>query len=427
MSALMSSYGRLPVTMARGRGPELWDTDGRRYLDALSGIAVCSLGHANEAVAEAISAQARELVHTSNLYHVAEQEALGAELCRIAGMDKAFFCNSGAEANEAAIKIARRHGHAKGIGTPSIVVMDTAFHGRTLATISATGNAKLLDGFGPAVQGFVKVPYDDVDAIAALAPDARYGREDVVAVMFEPVQGEGGVHVPAPGYLGAVRELCDRHGWLLILDEIQSGMGRTGEWFAHQHAGVPPDVMTVAKALGNGVPIGACLARGDAAELIRPGSHGTTFGGNPLACRVGLTVIEEIENGGYLERVGELGTRMLEGLRAGLHNRPGVVDVRGSGLMLGVELDRPCGELVARALEAGLLINVTAGNVIRLLPPFVLTDAQADEIVGGVVAEVARFLDETDAPGADAVDAVPAGEGRPDGADAVPAERAAHG
>ena len=393
MSSLMSSYGRLPVTMARGRGPEMWDTDGRRYLDALSGIAVCSLGHANEAVAEAISAQARELVHTSNLYHVAEQEALGEELCRISGMDRAFFCNSGAEANEAAIKIARRHGHAKGIATPSIVVMDTAFHGRTLATISATGNAKLLDGFGPAVPGFVTVPYDDVDAIEALAPDARYGREDIVAVMFEPVQGEGGINVPSPGYLERVRELCDAHGWLLVLDEIQSGMGRTGEWFAHQHTGVRPDVLTVAKALGNGVPIGACLARGPAAELIVPGSHGTTFGGNPLACRVGRTVIAEIEAGGYVERAGALGARMLERLRAGLHNRPGVVEVRGAGLMLGIELERPCGELVGRALERGLLINVTAGSVVRLLPPYVLTDAQADEIVDGVVAEIVAFLD----------------------------------
>lgn len=407
MSALMSSYGRLPVTMARGRGPEMWDTEGRRYLDALSGIAVCSLGHANEAVAEAISAQARTLVHTSNLYHVAEQEALGAELCRVSGMDKAFFCNSGAEANEAAIKIARRHGHAKGIGTPSIVVMETAFHGRTLATISATGNEKLLDGFGPAVQGFIKVPYDDVDAIAALAPDVRYGREDIVAVMFEPVQGEGGIRVPSPDYLRRVRELCDRHGWLLILDEIQSGMGRTGEWFAHQHAGVVPDVMTVAKALGNGVPIGACLARGDAAELIRPGSHGTTFGGNPLACRVGLTVIEEIEKGGYVQRAGELGARMLERLRSGLHNRPGVADVRGMGLMLGVELDRPCGELVTRALDAGLLVNVTAGNVVRLLPPYVLSDEQADEIADGVVRIVTDFLESPDDAEGPSTDAPP--------------------
>ncbi len=397
MSSLMSSYGRLPVTMARGRGAELWDTEGRRYLDALSGIAVCSLGHANEAVADAVAAQARELVHVSNVYGIAEQEALGAELCRVAGMDKAFFCNSGAEANEAAIKIARRHGHAKGIATPGIVVMQTAFHGRTLATISATGNEKLLDGFGPAVQGFIKVPYDDVDAIAALAPDVRYGREDIVAVMFEPVQGEGGVHVPSPDYIARVRELCDRHGWLLILDEIQSGMGRTGKWFAHQHAGVRPDVMTVAKALGNGVPIGACLARGPAAELIQPGSHGTTFGGNPLACRAGLAVIEQIEAHGYVARAGELGTRMLEGLRSGLHNRPGVVDVRGTGLMLGVELDRPCAEIVKRALAAGLLVNVTAGNVVRLLPPFVLSDAEADEIVDGVVRAVTTFLDEDDA------------------------------
>jgi len=390
MTSLMAAYGRLPVTMASGEGAELRDTTGKRYLDALGGIAVCALGHADPAVAEAIARQARTLLHVSNLYSVPAQEALGETLCRIAGMDKAFFCNSGAEANEACIKIARLHGHAKGIATPTIVVMNTAFHGRTLATIAATGNEKIRHGFGPVTPGFVHVPFDDAEAVAAMGDS----REDIVAVMVEPVQGEGGVRVPSPGYLARLRDICDARGWLLICDEIQSGMGRTGRWFAYQHDAARPDVVSVAKALGNGMPIGACLARGDAAALIQPGSHGTTFGGNPLACTVGLTVVGEIERRELVERADVLGERLMDGFRAALHNRPGVVDIRGKGLMVGIELDKPCADLVARALEAGLLINVTAGNVVRLLPPYILSDAEADEIVRRVSSLIGEFLDE---------------------------------
>jgi len=398
MSALMSAYGRLPVTMERGEGARLWDSEGREYLDVLSGIAVCSLGHADPAVAEAIADQATRLLHTSNLYHIAEQEALGSALCRIAGMERAFFCNSGAEANEAAIKIARRHGTGRGIAAPQIIVTDTAFHGRTLATIAATGNQKLRDGFGQVTPGFLTVPFDDVAAIEALAPGGAHGRDDIAAILVEPVQGEGGINIPADDYLVRLRALCDAHGWLLVCDEIQSGMGRTGLWFGHQHAGIAPDVISVAKALGNGMPIGACLARGAAAALIQPGSHGTTFGGNPLACRVGSTVIEQIERHGLVARAGELGTRMRERLEHALHNRAGVVEVRGRGLMLGIELDRPCAELVRRALEAGLLINVTAGSVVRLLPPYILTDAEADAIVDRLGDLITAFIADSDAP-----------------------------
>lgn len=391
----MSAYGRLPVTMARGEGATLWDTEGRSYLDALSGIAVCSIGHANPALAEAIADQAGKLLHVSNLYGIQEQEQLGAELCRVADMDKAFFCNSGAEANEAAIKIARRHGTGRGIEAPMIIVTETAFHGRTLATISATGNTKLLDGFGQATPGFLVVPFNDLAAIEALAAS----RDDIAAVLIEPVQGEGGINVPDDDYLPGVRTLCDQHNWLMMCDEIQSGMGRTGKWFAHQHAGIQPDVMTVAKSLGNGMPIGSCLARGNAADLIQPGSHGTTFGGNPIACRAGLTVVQEIKKHNYVARAGELGTRMLERFRSALHNRAGVKDIRGRGLMIGVELDTPCTELVAKALEAGLLINVTAGSVVRLLPPYVLTDQEADDIVDRVAALVVEHLENAQADG----------------------------
>ena len=390
MTSLMAAYGRLPVTMASGTGAELVDTEGRRYLDALGGIAVCALGHADTAVADTIARQAKTLLHVSNLYAIPEQEALGEALCRHAAMDKAFFCNSGAEANEACIKIARLHGHARGIETPTVIVMETAFHGRTLATIAATGNAKLRRGFGPPVPGFVSVPFDDADAVEAMGET----RDDIVAVMVEPVQGESGIRTAAPGYLARLRRICDARGWLLICDEIQSGMGRTGRWFAHQHEDIVPDVMSLAKALGNGMPIGACLARGEAAELIQPGAHGTTFGGNPLACSVGLTVVREIERRELIERAGALGTRMLDAFRAALHNRPGVADVRGAGMMFGIELELPCGELVGQALERGLLINVTAGNVVRLLPPYILSDAEADAVVAGVVSLIEDFLAE---------------------------------
>jgi len=415
MSALMAAYGRLPVTMVRGEGAEMYDNKGRRYLDALGGIAVVALGHADPVFTDTVAKQLSTLLHCSNLYSIPAQEALGAELCRLAGMDKTFFCNSGAEANEACIKIARLHGHARGIENPTIIVMDTAFHGRTLATIAATGNTKIQKGFGPLTPGFVTAPFDDADSVEAIAEV----RNDIVAVMVEPVQGESGIQVPQKGYLARLREICDARGWLLICDEIQSGMGRTGRWFAHQHDNIRPDVMSLAKALGNGVPIGACLARGAAAELIQPGSHGTTFGGNPFACSAGLVVTRELARRDLVARAGVLGTRMLDGFQAALHNRPGVVEIRGKGMMIGIELEQDCPELVTRALDAGLLINVTAGNVIRLLPPFILSDAQADEIVTGVTALIEKWLDETEPAGHATGDHSPATNGPlPTGAEA---------
>jgi len=394
MEYLMSAYGRLPVSIVRGDGVKLWDDQGREYLDALSGIAVCGLGHANKAMAEALNEQVNSLLHISNLYREPLQESLAQQLCSVAGMDKAFFCNSGAEANEACIKVARLHGFNKNIETPTIIVTDTAFHGRTLATIAATGNTKIQHGFGPLTPGFVVVPYNDIDAINNI----KSKRDDIVAVLLEPVQGEGGINVPADDYLKQVRAICVEQNWLMMLDEIQSGMGRTGKWFAHQHTDIQPDVMAVAKALGNGIPIGACLARGHAAELIQPGSHGTTFGGNPLSSRAGLTVIAEMQKHDLVNRAAELGDRIQSGLRNRLHNRAGVVEVRGKGLMIGVELDKPCGELVQQALDAGLLINVASGNVVRLLPPLVLTDEQADHIVNTVSDLVIAFTEAADEP-----------------------------
>lgn len=383
----MQTYARLPVTFRRGEGAWLWDTEGRQYLDAVSGVAVCGLGHAHPAVTAAICAQAAELVHTSNLYRIEAQEALGETLARLSGMDRAFFCNSGAEANEAAIKLARLHGHARGVDLPSVVVAEGSFHGRTLATLSATANRKVQAGFEPLVQGFVRVPYND---LAALEQVARHSR-DVVAVLLEPVQGEGGVVVPDDGYLAGVRRICDQHGWLMMLDEIQTGMGRTGRWFAFQHEGALPDVMTLAKGLGNGLPIGACLARGAAAELMRPGSHGSTFGGSPLACTAALAVVRTVEQDGLIARAAELGGYLLAGLREALEGVECVREVRGKGLMVGIELSRPCAELVPRALAQGLLINVTAERVIRLLPPLVLDLAQAARIAAAV-AQLVRDL-----------------------------------
>jgi acetylornithine/N-succinyldiaminopimelate aminotransferase len=388
---LMHTYTRQPVTFTRGEGPWLYDDQGKRYLDALSGIAVCGLGHAHPAVSEALCEQARTLVHTSNLYQVATQEALGRRLCTLAGMDAAFFGNSGAEANEAALKLARLYGHKRDIAEPEIVVMEQSFHGRTLATLSATGNRKIQAGFEPLVRGFVRAPFGDLEALRQIADN----RPNVVAVLVEPVQGEGGIRIPPADYLNGLRALCDEFGWLLMLDEIQSGMGRSGRWFAHQLAGIRPDVMTVAKALGNGMPIGACLARGEAAKLFAPGKHGSTFGGNPLACRTALAVLDIIEANGLVERAAALGQRMLGGFREALEGVKGVTEVRGLGLLLGIELERPCGELVGRALERGLLINVTYGNVIRLLPPLVIDDEQAHSIVDGVATLVREFLAES--------------------------------
>ncbi len=386
--ALMATYNRLPVTFTRGEGARLWDTDGKTYLDAISGIAVCNLGHAHPAITTAVCEQAGQLVHTSNIYGIARQEELGAALTRLSGMERVFFGNSGAEANEAAIKLARLYGHRKGIDNPAIVVMENSFHGRTMATLSATGNRKVHAGFEPLVQGFVRVPYDDVDAVRAVAEN----QSNVVAVLVEPVQGEGGVNIPAADYLNQLRALCDEHDWLLMLDEIQTGMGRTGQPFAHQHNDIRPDVMTVAKALGNGVPIGACLASGEAAGLFAPGNHGSTFGGNPLACAAGLAVCNTMEGEQLWQRAGVLGQRLQDGFRQALDGLEGVREIRGLGLMIGIELEKPCGELVGQALAAGLLINVTADSVVRLLPPMILSDDEADELIAGLSTLIRKFL-----------------------------------
>jgi acetylornithine aminotransferase len=392
----MATYARLPVTFERGDGVWLWDTAGKRYLDALSGIAVCGLGHAHPAVRDAICQQASELVHTSNLYQIAAQTELGEALTGLAHMDRVFFSNSGAEANEAAIKLARLHGHRRGVERPAILVMENSFHGRTLATLTATGNRKVQAGFEPLVQGFVRVPYDDPEAIEKAAAN----RPDIVAVLVEPIQGEGGINVPADDYLPHLRELCDRHDWLLMLDEIQTGMGRTGRLFAHQHSGITPDVMTLAKSLGNGVPIGACLARGPAADVLGPGTHGSTFGGNPLACRAALAVLETIERHRLEDRAGRIGEHLHDGFRNLLRAVDGVRAIRGRGLMLGIELDRPCGALVGSALETGLLINVTAGRVVRLLPPLILGESEADRLIERLSALIRTFLDDTAAASA---------------------------
>lgn len=386
--AVMPTYARLPVTFAKGEGALLWDTAGKQYLDALSGISVCNVGHARREVADAICAQAHELLHTSNLYQIEHQQALAEKLCALAGLDNVFFGNSGAEANEAAIKIARLYGHNKGITVPTVVVMSNSFHGRTMATLTATGNTKVQTGFAPLVEGFVRVEYGDADAVAALASS----NPNIVAVLVEPVQGEGGIRIPADDYLPRLRALCDQHDWLLMLDEIQAGMCRTGQWFAFQHTSIKPDVMTLAKALGNGVPIGACLAGGKAAAVFGPGNHGSTFGGNPLACRAALAVIGVMEQENLAARAAELGEYFLSQFRTRLADMAGVGEIRGRGLMLGIELERDCGELVKQALAQGILINVTAGNVIRLLPPLVITQEQADQIITMVTELVQAFL-----------------------------------
>jgi acetylornithine aminotransferase len=387
-NSLMSTYNRLPVTFVRGEGALLWDTGGKEYLDALSGIAVCNLGHAHPAVTRALCEQAGALVHTSNLYGISGQEALGDALTDLAGMDKVFFGNSGAEANEAAIKLARLYGKRKGIKSPAIVVMENSFHGRTLATLSATGNRKVQAGFEPLVQGFIRAPFGDLEALQAVAEH----QPDVVAVMVEPIQGEGGINIPPADYLPGIRELCDRMGWLMILDEIQTGMARTGRPFAYQHFDIRPDVMTVAKALGNGVPIGACLAHGDAADLFAPGHHGSTFGGNPLACAAALTVCRTINEERLWQAAESIGERIQDGLRSALADVEGLVEVRGQGLMIGIQLDRPCTELVAAALEQGLLINVTADTVVRLLPPLITSEQQADLLVSRLSSLLRDFL-----------------------------------
>ena len=376
-TAIMSTYGRQPVRFVRGEGVWLWDESGARYLDGLAGIAVCGLGHAHPDVARAVSEQAATLVHTSNLYEIPSQEELASRLTELAGMDSVFFANSGAEANEAAIKVARAYGHSRGIDIPYTVVTDQSFHGRTMATLSATGNSKVHKGFEPLVTGFVRVPFGHVDAIAKVADE----RQDIAAVMVEPVLGEGGVVVPGDDYLPRLRALCDDQGWLLMIDEVQTGVGRTGRWFAHQHTGIKPDVMTLAKALGNGVPIGACLAAGPATGVLGPGTHGSTFGGNPLACRAALAVIETMEREGLVELAEQRGEKLRAGLARALEGANCVVEIRGRGLMVGVEIDKPCADIVQRCFEDKLLLNVTADNVVRLLPPLVISDDEIEQVV----------------------------------------------
>jgi len=382
---IMPTYKRLGVRFERGEGAWLFDEQGRRYLDALSGIAVCGLGHAHPAVTRAISEQAGRLLHTSNLYCIRRQEELAGKLVEASGMENVFFGNSGAEANEAAIKIARLYGHNKGIERPAIVVMENSFHGRTLATLSATGSRKVQAGFEPLVSGFVRARFGDLDELESIAAN----NQSIVAVLVEPVQGEGGIRLAPPGYLEGIRALCDRQGWLMMLDEIQTGNGRTGRFFAYQHTAVLPDVLTTAKGLGNGVPIGACLARGKAAGVFQPGNHGSTFGGNPLACAAASAVIDTIVAEELCDNAARMGGRLSEGLRRQLSELPHVKEIRGLGLMVGVELAAPCGHLVEAALERGLLINVTSESVIRLLPPLIVDSEQIDQIADTVADLVA--------------------------------------
>ena len=378
----------LPVEFKNGNGSYLIDSEGKEYLDAVAGVAVCSVGHAHPEIADALADQARTLVHTSNLYQITHQKALGEKLCALSGMDKVFFSNSGAEANEAAIKLARLYGKSIGVERPNIIVMNGSFHGRTLATLSATGSRKVQAGFSPLVEGFARVPYNDIEAIKKTAEN----NSDVVAVLVEPVQGEGGVIVPDADYLIQVRKICDDNNWLMMLDEIQTGMCRTGKWFAHQHTNIKPDVMTLANALGNGVPVGACLAAGKAKDIFSPGTHGSTFGGNPLATRTGLTVIDIMERENLCDAATDMGQYFIDSFKQELSNINGIVEIRGHGMMIGIELEKDCGELVAQALEQQLLINVTANKTIRLLPPLTLTKEQADIVVSTVSKLVKAFL-----------------------------------
>jgi acetylornithine aminotransferase len=384
----MNTYARLPVAFTRGEGVWLWDEQGKRYLDAVAGVAVNGLGHAHPKLAQAICEQAKTLIHTSNLYQIPKQEQLGTKLAQLAGMDKAFLCNSGAEANEAAIKLARLYGHNKGIDSPAIIVMEKSFHGRTMATLTATGNRKVQAGFEPLVSGFVRVPYNDIASINQIAEHNK----NVVAILVEPVQGEGGIQIPQPAYLQELRRICDNRDWLLMLDEVQTGIGRTGSMFAFQQTGITPDVMALAKGLGSGFPIGACLAKGAAAEVFKPGNHGSTFGGNPLACTAALATLEAVEEQNLCRQAAEIGALIRDGLSKQLAGTAGVVQVRGAGLMIGVELDRPCGDLVKLALELGLIINVTADSVVRLLPPLVMKRDEAQQVVDMLAPLIKDFL-----------------------------------
>lgn len=386
-TALMNTYGERQLTLVKGEGVYLWDAQGRRYLDALSGIAVCGLGHSPAALTAAISEQAGTLLHISNLYNTLPSQRLAELLCAQTGMENVFFSNSGAEANEAAIKIARKYGNDQGIACPTIITTHNSFHGRTLATLTATGNPKVKAGFAPLVDGFIHVDYDDIDAIKAV------DNPNVVAILVEPVQGEGGVRVPAEDYLAQLRQLCDERGWLLMLDEIQTGNGRTGKLYAFQHSGILPDVFTTAKGLGNGLPIGACLARGKAAQVFQPGNHGSTYGGNPLVCHGAYTVIRTLIDDQLIDNAGKMGSYLLNALKTALATQNKVSNIRGKGLMIGIELTQPCGELVGAAADAGLLINVTAGNTIRLLPPLVITEAEADQIVAIISQLIGNLAD----------------------------------
>ena len=385
----MPTYGRLPITFERGVGAWLFDQNNNRYLDAVSGIAVCSLGHAHPAVHQAICKQSEKLVHTSNLYGIAVQEQLADKLTEKSGMDNVFFCNSGAEANEAAIKLARKYGYEQGIENPAIIVMEKSFHGRTLATLSATGNTKIQQGFAPLVEGFIRVPYNDINAIE----QAIEQHNNVVAVLVEPIQGEGGVNIPAADYLNQIRSLCDHHNLLMMLDEIQTGVGRTGKFLACQHNGILPDVCTLAKALGNGVPIGACLARGKAAQVLTAGNHGSTFGGNPLACSAALAVLATLDAENLIEQAAQKGDAISLAFKEKLCGNIHVVDIRHKGMMIGIELDSPCTELVQAALQNNLLINVTSEKTIRLLPPLIIDDQQITQLVETLSTLIYKYTD----------------------------------
>ncbi|HRN74591.1 aspartate aminotransferase family protein [Ottowia sp.] len=386
----MNTYARLPIAMERGQGCRVWDVNGKSYLDGLGGIAVNTLGHAHPKLVPALQEQIGKLIHTSNYYHVPNAEKLAAKLSELAGMTNVFFCCTGLEANEAALKLARKFGHDKGIERPEIVVYEKAFHGRSIATLSATGNPKIQQGFGPLVDGFIRVPLNDIEALK----QATEGNPNVVAVFFETIQGEGGVNPMRIDYLQAVRKLCDERDWLMMIDEVQCGMGRTGKWFAHQWAGIVPDVMPLAKGLGSGVPIGAVVAGPKAANIFQPGNHGTTFGGNPLAMRAGVETIRIMEEEGLLDNAARVGAHLKGAFEKALAGNAGVKEVRGQGLMLGIDLAKPCGVLVQRAADAGLLISVTADSVIRLVPPLILSETEADEMVSILVPLIEAFLNE---------------------------------
>lgn len=387
---LMNNYSRLPVTFEKGEGVWLWDTNGEKYLDALSGIAVNGLGHAHPKLVAAISAQAGKLMHVSNVYEIAEQSALADKIAAISGMDKVFFCNSGCEANEASIKLARLYGHNNGIKDPEIIVMDRSFHGRTMATLSATGNRKVQAGFEPLVSGFRRVPFNDIEAIKQIAN----GNNNVVAILVEPIQGEGGINIPddSTAYLQALRSICDEQDWLLMLDEVQSGIARTGKWFAHQHTNIKPDVMALAKGLGSGMPIGACVTSGRASDVLVAGTHGSTFGGNPLACAAGLATLDIIESENLQANAEAMGHFIQSQFVAKFKDTPEVSVVRNAGLMIGIELDQPCGELVQLALAEKLLINVTVDKVVRLLPPLIINQTEAQHLVDVLSAVILRFI-----------------------------------